>query len=199
MDCPQIHPPAASRPSTPHPPRGHQLPAAPFRAVAIFIEGGVKEPLGKYRDAEKEMLRQTTGLETVVQPLGKPPSPSKSPRSESGAVKRSRQDASGTKMACQSEMGRVGPRARSGAAAFSLPRAGFQTGHRRSTLKDSKGCFLASRFYRLLGGHAMMGSLLKDRWKRGGSDSWWCDSGQRRSRGHPFKECQRWKGGILEP
>lgn len=57
---------------------------------------------------------------------------------------------------------------------------------------------VASRFYQLLSGHAMIAPFLNDRW--GWVDSsrcWWCNKG-RQSREHLFKECNTWKNEIRE-
>ena len=57
---------------------------------------------------------------------------------------------------------------------------------------------VASRYFQLLSGHAMIAPFLKDRWGWTDSDTcWWCDRG-RQSRDHLFKECRRWEKEIRE-
>ena len=56
---------------------------------------------------------------------------------------------------------------------------------------------VASRFFQLLSGHAMIAPFLKEKWGWTDSDRcWWCDGG-RQSREH-FKECGAWKDEIKE-
>ena len=47
---------------------------------------------------------------------------------------------------------------------------------------------MASRFYQLRTGHALIGAYLK---KIG--TCWWCDPGVKQSREHLFKSCKKWK------
>ena len=57
---------------------------------------------------------------------------------------------------------------------------------------------LASRFFQLASGHAMIAPFLRDKFKWVDSDQcWWC-SGGRQSREHLFKECRAWKKEIRE-
>ena len=57
---------------------------------------------------------------------------------------------------------------------------------------------LASRFFQLASGHAMIAPFLKDKFGWVDSDQcWWCSSG-RQSREHLFKECHAWKKEIRE-
>ena len=57
---------------------------------------------------------------------------------------------------------------------------------------------LASRFFQLASGHAMIAPFLRDKFKWVDSDQcWWCSSG-RQSREHLFKECRAWKKEIRE-
>ena len=57
---------------------------------------------------------------------------------------------------------------------------------------------VASRFFQLLSGHAMIAPFLKDRWGWTDTDRcWWCNGG-RQSRDHLFKECGGWKEEIRE-
>ena len=57
---------------------------------------------------------------------------------------------------------------------------------------------LASRFFQLASGHAMIAPFLRDKFKWVDSDQcWWCSSG-RQSREHLFKECRAWKSEIKE-
>ena len=61
----------------------------------------------------------------------------------------------------------------------------------RNTTKE-----LASRFFQLASGHAMIAPFLKGRFGWVESDScWWCSSG-RQSREHLFKECRAWREEI---
>ena len=67
---------------------------------------------------------------------------------------------------------------------------------RRELRKARKG--VASRFFQLLSGHAMIAPFLKEKWKWTDSDRcWWCGGG-RQSRDHLFKECTTWKKEIAE-
>ena len=55
---------------------------------------------------------------------------------------------------------------------------------------------VASRFFQLASGHAMIAPFLKEKFGWVDSDScWWC-SGGRQSREHLFKECNTWKDEI---
>ena len=55
---------------------------------------------------------------------------------------------------------------------------------------------LASRFFQLASGHAMIAPFLRDKFGWVESDQcWWCDRG-RQSREHLFKECRTWKDQI---
>ena len=55
---------------------------------------------------------------------------------------------------------------------------------------------VASRFFQLASGHAMIAPFLKEKFGWVESDScWWC-SGGRQSREHIFKECKAWKEEI---
>ena len=55
---------------------------------------------------------------------------------------------------------------------------------------------VASRFFQLASGHAMIAPFLRDKFGWVESDScWWC-SGGRQSREHLFKECRTWKEEI---
>ena len=65
----------------------------------------------------------------------------------------------------------------------------------RAPLKKT-GKRVASRYFQLLSGHAMIAPFLKDRWGWTDSDAcWWCNGG-RQSRDHLFKECRRWEEGV---
>ena len=67
---------------------------------------------------------------------------------------------------------------------------------RKELRKAKKG--VASRFFQLLSGHAMIAPFLKEKWKWTDSDRcWWCERG-RQSRDHLFKECTTWKKEITE-
>ena len=55
---------------------------------------------------------------------------------------------------------------------------------------------VATRFFQLASGHAMIAPFLRDKFRWIESDScWWC-SGGRQSREHLFKECRVWKDEI---
>ena len=57
---------------------------------------------------------------------------------------------------------------------------------------------VASVFFQLLSGHAMIAPFLKEKWGWIDSDRcWWCNGG-RQSRDHLFKECTMWKKEITE-
>jgi hypothetical protein len=57
---------------------------------------------------------------------------------------------------------------------------------------------LASRFYQLMMGHAVIAPYLKYKIKTSDSDEcWWCEiPGKRQTREHLFKECIHWKDEI---
>jgi hypothetical protein len=58
---------------------------------------------------------------------------------------------------------------------------------------------LASRYYRLMMGHAVIAPYLKYKIKTSDSDTCcWCDIGIRQSREHLFQECLHWKREITE-
>ena len=68
-------------------------------------------------------------------------------------------------------------------------------GIRRELRNVNKG--VASRYYQLLTGHALIGPYLKDKIKKKDSDHcWWCGLAKRQTREHLFKECSRWKHQI---
>ena len=80
--------------------------------------------------------------------------------------------------------------------AFRKPEKGARPRIRGPLRKVGKG--VASRFFQLLSGHAMIAPFLKDRLGWTDSDScWWCNGG-RQSRDHLFKECTTWKKEIAE-
>ena len=80
--------------------------------------------------------------------------------------------------------------------AFTGPDRGARPRIRTLLRTTRKG--VASRFFQLLSGHAMIAPFLKDRWGWTDSDEcWWCDGG-RQSRDHLFKECKRWSKEIKE-
>ena len=57
---------------------------------------------------------------------------------------------------------------------------------------------MATRFFQLFSGHAMIAPFLKERWGFVNTDAcWWCDKG-RQSREHLFKECTAWTKEIRE-
>ena len=57
---------------------------------------------------------------------------------------------------------------------------------------------VASRFFQLASGHAMIAPFLKEKYGWVESDQcWWCGCG-RQSREHLFKECRTWKKEIRE-
>ena len=83
-----------------------------------------------------------------------------------------------------------------GRGAYAGPGRGAKPRIRTHLRKAGKS--VASRFFQLLSGHAMIAPFLKDRWGWTDSDRcWWC-SGGRQSRDHLFKECKKWKGEIEE-
>ena len=80
--------------------------------------------------------------------------------------------------------------------AFVGPDRGARPKIRALLRKTGKG--VASRYFQLLSGHAMITPFLKDKWGWTDSDAcWWCDGG-RQSRDHLFKECRRWEKEIRE-
>ena len=57
---------------------------------------------------------------------------------------------------------------------------------------------LASRFFQLASGHAMIAPFVKEKFKWIESDTcWWCGS-ERQTREHLFKQCLTWKKEIRE-
>ena len=83
-----------------------------------------------------------------------------------------------------------------GRGAFVGPDRGAKPRIRTLLRKTRKG--VASRYFQLLSGHAMIAPFLKDRWGWTDSDAcWWCDGG-RQCRDHLFKECKRWKKELEE-
>jgi len=52
---------------------------------------------------------------------------------------------------------------------------------------------VASRFYYLRTGHALIWPYLKKIGKRASDACWWCDRGVKQSREHLFKSCKKWK------
>ena len=80
--------------------------------------------------------------------------------------------------------------------AFRLPTARLRPGIRPQLRGAPKT--VATRFFQLLGGHAMIAPFLKERWGWVNTDEcWWCDKG-RQSREHLFKECRTWEKEIRE-
>ena len=78
--------------------------------------------------------------------------------------------------------------------AYKEPGNGAKPRIRRELRKARKG--VASRFFQLLSGHAMIAPFLKEKWKWIDSDiCWWCEK-KRQSRDHLFKECIAWKEEI---
>jgi len=66
----------------------------------------------------------------------------------------------------------------------------------RKELKNERKA-VASRYYQLLTGHALIAPILKDKLKKTDSDQfWWCETVKRQTRDHLFKECGRWKTEI---
>jgi len=57
---------------------------------------------------------------------------------------------------------------------------------------------LATRFYRLKRGHALVGTYLKRIGHRGDDKCWWCRSGTRQTREQLFCHCSRWKDQQTE-
>ena len=57
---------------------------------------------------------------------------------------------------------------------------------------------LASRFFQLASGHAMVAPFIREKFGWIGSDQcWWCSSG-RQTREHPFNNCVMWEREIRE-
>ena len=61
---------------------------------------------------------------------------------------------------------------------------------------------IAQRYYKLLSGHAVIGSFLHD-WmtepqRLEMDECWWCNCGRRQSRHHLFMECRAWLPQIRE-
>jgi ribonuclease HI len=52
---------------------------------------------------------------------------------------------------------------------------------------------VASRYYQLRTGHALIGPYLKKIGKRASDACWWCDRGVKQSREHLLKSCKKWK------
>ena len=52
---------------------------------------------------------------------------------------------------------------------------------------------VASHFYQLRTGHALIGPCLKKIGKRANNTCRWCDHGVKQSREHLFKSCKKWK------
>lgn len=72
-----------------------------------------------------------------------------------------------------------------------------KTGIRKNLRNERKG--IASRYYQLLTGHAVVAPYLKEKLKKRDLDTcWWCDSGRRQTRDHLFKECARWSSEIKD-
>ena len=79
---------------------------------------------------------------------------------------------------------------------YRIPREGTVPKIPTALGRADKG--LASRFFQLASGHAMIAPFLKDKLRWVDSDQcWWC-SGGRQSREHLFKECCAWKSEIRE-
>ncbi|KAI5785716.1 hypothetical protein FPQ18DRAFT_394394 [Pyronema domesticum] len=65
-----------------------------------------------------------------------------------------------------------------------------KTGIRKNLKNERKE--IASRYYQLLTGHAVITPYLKEKLgKRESDTSWWCNSGKRQTREHLFKEFSR--------
>ena len=80
--------------------------------------------------------------------------------------------------------------------AYTGPDRGARPRIRTLLRKTRKG--VASRFFPLLSGHALIAPFLKDRWGWTDSDEcWWC-GGERQSRDHLFKEFKKWGREIKE-
>ena len=85
---------------------------------------------------------------------------------------------------------------RGGRGAFTVP--GREARPRIRPLLRAVGKRVASRYFQLLSGHAMIAPFLKDKWGWIDEDRcWWCERG-RQSRDHLFKECSTWKDEIRE-
>jgi len=59
--------------------------------------------------------------------------------------------------------------------------------------RPRKSKAVASRFYQLRTGHALIGPYLKKIGKRASDACWWCDRGVKQPREHLFKSCKKWK------
>ena len=65
----------------------------------------------------------------------------------------------------------------------------------RGPTKVRKG--VASRYFRLLSGHAATGTYLAEKVKAiRSSERWWCGSGERQSRHHLFVSCRAWSAQV---
>ena len=81
-----------------------------------------------------------------------------------------------------------------GGRPYQVPTAGSVPRVPRALRRTKKS--LASRFFQLSSGHAMIAPFLRDKFGWVESDQcWWCDGG-RQSREHLFKECRTWKNQI---
>ena len=79
---------------------------------------------------------------------------------------------------------------------YRVPRVGEVPRIPAALRRARKG--LASRFFQLASGHAMIAPFLKEKFGWVESDQcWWCSCG-RQSREHLFKECRTWKDEIRE-
>ena len=80
--------------------------------------------------------------------------------------------------------------------AFGMPDRMSRPGIRPPLRRTRKS--VASRFFQLLSGHAVIAPFLKDRWIES-DECWWCnEKGRKQSRDHLFKECKRWDKEIKE-
>jgi len=69
------------------------------------------------------------------------------------------------------------------------------TGFRKELKGERKA--IASRYYQLLTGHALIAPFLNEKLKKTDSDQcWWREAGKRQTRDHLFKEYGRWKTEI---
>ena len=94
------------------------------------------------------------------------------------------------------ERTKEGERGRRDRGAFCGPRAGARPRIRGPLRRVEKR--VASVFFQLLSGHAMIAPFLKEKWGWIDSDKcWWCNGG-RQSRDHLFKDCTTWKKEITE-
>ena len=81
-----------------------------------------------------------------------------------------------------------------GGRRYQIPRGDEVLGIPKALQRTNKE--LASRFFQLASGHAMIAPFLKEKFGWVESDScWWCSSG-RQSREHLFKECRTWREEI---